>query len=145
MFWFADCHQSERMEFMEATASGSAPRVLVVDDEPLISMLVRDWLTELGCETIGPASSVPSALDLIAGAALDAAILDVSLGNEECYSIADALRSRCIPFAFATGHGAGGVVSRFEDAPILTKPFDFEAVKGMMDKLLDHQTRSRVD
>ncbi len=61
------------------------PRILVLDDEPLISMMVEElismmveeWLTELGCETVGPANSVPNALGLINGTAIDGAILDV--------------------------------------------------------------------
>ena len=113
-------------------------RILVVDDEPLISLLVEEWLTELGYE-IGPANSVPSALGLIDRTTFDAAILDVSLRNEESYSVADALRGRGIPFVFATGHGANGVEVRFEGIRILSKPFDFEEVKDMIAKLLDNR------
>ncbi len=112
------------------------PRILVLDDEPLISMLMEEWLTELGCETVGPASSVPSALGLIDGTSIDGAILDVSLGNEESYSVADALRERGVPFAFATGHGANGVAVRFQDALFVRKPFDFEEVRAVIAKLL---------
>jgi DNA-binding response OmpR family regulator len=117
------------------------PRILVLDDEPLISMMLEEWLTELGYETLGPANSVRSALDFIANAALDAAILDVSLGDEQCYSVADALRGRGIPFALATGHGAHGVDIRFKDALVLSKPFDFEEVRDVMAKLFDNPVR----
>ncbi len=118
------------------------PRILVLDDEPLISMMVEDWLAELGCETVGPASSVSSALSLIDGAPLDGAILDVSLGDEDCYSVADALRERDIPFVFATGHGIKGVAARFKDAPVLTKPINFEQVKKVIIRLLHNHARS---
>jgi CheY-like chemotaxis protein len=116
-------------------------RILVLDDEPLISMMVEAWLSELGYETVGPAASVRTALGLIElGTELDGAILDVSLCNEECYRVADALRDRGVPFAFATGHGMNGVADRFKDALVLSKPFDFEAVKGLVTKLLDRHS-----
>jgi CheY-like chemotaxis protein len=118
------------------------PRILVLDDEVLISILVEDWLAELGCETVGPANSVPSALGLIDGTALDGAILDVSLGNGNCYPVADALHDRGIPFAFATGRLGKEIAVRFKDALILSKPFDFEAVRAVVSKLLDSRARS---
>ena len=111
------------------------PRVLVVDDELLIAMMVEEWLSELACETVGPAHSVTKALELINSARPDAAILDVSLGAEESYPIADALRARQIPFALATGHSANDVESRFKDVPILSKPFDFDTVRLVVSKL----------
>jgi CheY-like chemotaxis protein len=115
------------------------PRVLVLEDEPIIAMMVRDWLTELGCEAVGPAHSVADALALISGAErLDGAILDVSLGDQNCYSVADVLNDRGIPFAFATGQAVDGVAAaRHEHAPTLSKPYDFEAIRGVVTKLLD--------
>jgi CheY-like chemotaxis protein len=112
------------------------PRILVLDDEPLIAMMLRDWLEELGCETLGPAHSVGSALAFIAGDPLDAAILDVSLGHENCYPVADALMKLGIPMAFATGHGGQEIDPRFKDALVLSKPFGFEAVKRVVDRLI---------
>jgi DNA-binding response OmpR family regulator len=112
------------------------PRILMLDDEPLISMMVRDWLEELGCETVGPAHSVRSALDLIEGASLDGAILDVTLGRENCYPVADALIKLGVPIAFATGRGGEEIDPRFKDAVVLSKPFSFEAVKGAVDRLI---------
>jgi DNA-binding response OmpR family regulator len=112
------------------------PRILVVDDEPLISMMVEDWLTELGCEVVGPAVSVGDGLDLAANAALDGAILDIRLGKETSYPIAGALRERGVPFAFATGAGDSDPGSGFENQLILPKPFDFAAVQDVLSKLL---------
>jgi DNA-binding response OmpR family regulator len=120
------------------------PRILVVDDEPLISMLVEDWLVELGCEVVGPARSVNEGLGL-AGEPLDGAILDVNLAGENCYSVASALQKRGIPFAFATGDGSIGMDSGFEDPILLSKPFNFEGVRAVLDKLLaSPRSRSRV-
>ena len=111
-------------------------RVLVVDDEPLISMMVQEWLTELGCETVGPVESVRSALDLIGTATVDGAILDVSLDRDDSFPVADVLYKLGIPIAFATGHSGHGIDARFKDALILSKPFDFEAVEKFVARLV---------
>jgi CheY-like chemotaxis protein len=99
-------------------------RVLIVEDEPLIAMLVQEWLEDLDCQTIGPASSVGEALDLLGATQLDGAILDVSLGKEDSFPIADELKKRSIPFAFATGYAIDGLQPRFSDAVVLAKPFE---------------------
>jgi CheY-like chemotaxis protein len=113
------------------------PRILILDDEPLIAMMVEEWLTELGCETVGPANSVSSALGLLQSDSVDAAILDLSLGNEKSYAVADALRELRIPFAFATGYGESGMANRFNDTPVLSKPFDFRELKRTLGELLN--------
>ena len=118
------------------------PRILVCDDEPLISMLLQDWLSELACETVGPATSVQDALALIATAPPDAAILDLSLGRENSYSVAADLRARGIPFAFATGFAEQGLDSGFRDELVVFKPFDYEAIKALVGKLLSVRTRA---
>jgi DNA-binding response OmpR family regulator len=112
------------------------PRILVVDDEPLISMMIEDWLVELGCEVVGPAPSLSDGLKLAASDGLDGAILDVRLGDQDSYPIAGALRERGIPFAFATGTGDFEPGSGFENSPRLAKPFDFDDVKTVVATLL---------
>ena len=112
------------------------PRILVVDDEPLISMLVENWLDELGCEVAGPARTVEDGLAL-AGGQLDGAILDVNLGGDTCYPLANALRARGVPLAFATGDGAVDERQGFKDPLLLHKPFDFESVKSTIEALLE--------
>lgn len=114
----------------------SVPRILVVDDEPLISMLVEGWLSELGCEVVGPAGSVEGGLKLIASGPLDGAILDINLAGENSYSVAEVLKAKGIPFAFATGDSGADEDRGFEDTPLLHKPFDFQAVKDVVRKLL---------
>ena len=113
------------------------PRVLVLEDEPLIAMMMRDWLAELGCETLGPAQTVQAALALIESNPPDAAILDISVGKEDCYPVADRLQDQAVPFAFATGRAGDNIASRHQAAPRLSKPFDFEAVSGVISKLLN--------
>ena len=94
-----------------------APRVLVLEDEPLIAVMMGDWLTELGCEPVGPAHTVPAALALIEGGMLDGAILDMTIGSQDSSAAADALRVRGIPFAFATGRSGDGLTARYPDVP----------------------------
>jgi CheY-like chemotaxis protein len=106
------------------------PRVLVVDDEPLIAMMVEDWLRELECEPVGPVGSAQDALALIAGDPnLDGAILDVSLRGHDSFAVAEALRARAVPFVFATGHGRDRIVEPFRDTPTVLKPYNFESVR----------------
>jgi DNA-binding response OmpR family regulator len=113
-------------------------RILVLDDEPLISALLGEWLSELSCEMIGPTDSVLGALKLIDDMSLDGAIIDVSLRGEESDAVAEALRARCIPFAFATGYDRRDVASRFPGYVILTKPFRFDEVEAAIGKFREH-------
>jgi hypothetical protein len=89
-------------------------RILIVEDEPLIAMLVQEWLEELNCTAIGPAASVGGALKLIAGVALDGAV----------------------PFVFATGYGVDGLEARFAGALVLAKPFEHELFRDIVGKML---------
>jgi CheY-like chemotaxis protein len=117
------------------------PRVLVLEDEPLIAVMVRGWLTELGCEPVGPAHTVQSAIALIEGGRLDGAILDVTIGDQDCSAVADSLGHRGIPFAFATGRAVEALAARYPGAPSLSKPYDFAALQGVMAELLGTPAR----
>ncbi len=105
-------------------------RILIVDDEPMISMLLEDWVEELGHEVVGPARDVASALALIGPASPDAAIVDVSLRGETGYPIAERLAEHKIPYVFATGHAGGSLPPPYDNAPMLGKPFDYAAVEA---------------
>ena len=110
--------------------------VLVVEDEPLIAMLVEEWLVELGHEAVGPVASVDAGIKLLGTRGFDAALLDVNLGSERSDAIADALAERKLPFALMTGGMADSLDARFAAQPKLLKPFKFEAVSAVMDTLL---------
>jgi DNA-binding response OmpR family regulator len=120
------------------------PRILVVDDEPLISMLLENWLAELGCEVAGPARSVADGLVVTnSGVALDGAILDVNLDRENSFPLAQALRARGVPIVFATGDSSLNDASGFGGSLVLEKPFDFEAVKATVEALLSPDLSGR--
>jgi DNA-binding response OmpR family regulator len=110
-------------------------RILIVDDEPLISAMTGEWLSELGHDVIGPAHNLATALKL-AETDLDAAIVDVSLGKEKSYPLADALSARGVPFALATGYGQDGIEPRYRTRSTLGKPFEFESFRRVVDELL---------
>ena len=98
-------------------------RILVVEDEPIIAMALEDMLLDLGCEVVGPASTLPEAQALAETADIDAALLDINIDTGRSYVIADELRRRAVPFAFATGYGEAGVENVGGDAPVLQKPY----------------------
>jgi CheY-like chemotaxis protein len=98
-------------------------RILVVEDEMTIAMLVEDMLLELGHQVVDLAMRLPQAAELASTADLDLAILDVNLDGRKSFPIAEILGERGIPFIFATGYGASGVDPAFQGYPVLTKPF----------------------
>lgn len=111
-------------------------RVLVVEDEMLVSMLVEDMLADFGCSVVGPAPDFDEAMALATTADIDAALLDVNLAGRPIFPVADKLKARGVPFAFASGYGQAGLAEEHRDAPVLQKPFrqaDLErALNGLM-------------
>src|SRR3954454_21247120 len=84
-------------------------RVLVVEDEMMVSMLIEDMLSDLGCTVVGPASRLEEAMKLAHDADLDCAVLDVTRGGQPIFPLADLLREKGARFAFATGYGDAGL------------------------------------
>jgi CheY-like chemotaxis protein len=98
-------------------------RILLVEDEMLVAMLLEDMLSEAGHTIVGPLARVDHAVNAARNEPLDLAILDVNVGGDEVYPVAEALAARNIPFAFATGYGAHGLLAPWQDRPTLQKPF----------------------
>ena len=98
-------------------------KVLVVEDEPAISMLLEDMLDDLGCRVVGPAANIAEALTLAADEEIDLAVLDVNVGGKPIYPVVETLVARNIGLVFSTGYGSGGIDERFRDRPVLPKPF----------------------
>jgi len=104
----------------------SSPRVILVEDEPLVAMMMEDLLLDLGCEIAGSFASLAHALSWLSVQTTppDGAVLDVNLGGgETVFPLALALRDRGVPFAFATGYGALPS-DGFDEAPLILKPVD---------------------
>ena len=100
-------------------------RILVVEDEYLAADDLREGLEEAGVEVLGPVPSVAQAMDLLdAGARPDAAVLDVNLGEERVWPVADRLREAGVPFILATGYDARAIPEAYRAAPRCEKPYD---------------------
>jgi PAS domain S-box-containing protein len=102
----------------------SGNRVMIVEDEALVAMVVTESLTNLGCSVVGPFSRCSEAIAAIDANAIDAAILDVNLDGEMVYPLADMLAHRGVPFIFVTGYGAESIDPRFKHIPVIQKPVE---------------------
>ena len=98
-------------------------RILVVEDEAMISMLLEDMVLDCGGEIVGPVAKFDDALELAHKAEFGVAVLDLNLNGTLSYPIADVIRERGIPVIIATGYGVNGLLDRFRDCPTLQKPF----------------------
>jgi DNA-binding response OmpR family regulator len=109
-------------------------RILVVEDEALVAMLVEDELLDAGAHIVGTASSVAEALRVIEAAmgdgGISAAVLDLNLDGEPIWLVANALDELGVPFVFETGYAPGCNTGKYVMAPILHKPFDPQALVG---------------
>jgi CheY-like chemotaxis protein len=112
-------------------------RILVVEDEMMLAMLLEDLLTELGCEVF-KAARIAKAFELMATAPIEAAILDVNVAGEPVYPIARALEERGIPFVFSTGYGAKGLPAEYQNRPTLSKPFQLANLAPTLAKAIQN-------
>jgi CheY-like chemotaxis protein len=101
----------------------SGLRLLLVEDESHVAMLVEDMLADMGCHVVASAARVSEALRLIEATDIDAAVLDVNVAGEKVFPVAEKLRERAIPFVFATGYGTEGVREDLRTQPVIAKPF----------------------
>jgi CheY-like chemotaxis protein len=111
-------------------------KVLIVEDEALITMLFEDILEDFACQVVGPAMNVRQALELAQSAEIDVAILDVNLGGESSFPVAALLRSREVPLVFSSGYGSQGLPPEWQDRPTLPKPFTSDEVADMLSRLV---------
>lgn len=123
------------VEGKAAPVESVTPQVLVVEDEALIAMLVARMLEDGGFSVIGPAADIKEALELVHTHSPDAALLDIELGGERIYPVADALEEQGVPYAFLTGFGKGVLPERFRDVPTLDKPADASTITRLMQKM----------
>jgi CheY-like chemotaxis protein len=119
------------------TADGK-PRILLVEDEAIIAIMIEDMLAELGCEVVGPAANVADAASLVQTERLAGAFLDVNLGGASIYPVADLLVERQIPFVFVSGYGAAAIEARFAGTPVLSKPILETDIQRAVDSMRAH-------
>lgn len=115
--------------------SFAGKRILVVEDEALVAMLLEDLLADLGCEVVGPAMRLNEGLELAQRNGIDAAILDINLAGERSYPIADLLEERRVPHLFVTGYGHSGRAGRGDR--VLKKPYCAPELQAALAQMLD--------
>jgi CheY-like chemotaxis protein len=118
-----DLMPSEQTQPNSAT---SQRRVLVVEDEIMIRMLLEDMLADLGYGIAASAGGLAEAVKLARDTEFDMAILDVNLNGDAVYPVAEVLMERGLPFVFSTGYGERGLPEPYRDCPMLQKPFQME-------------------
>lgn len=118
---------------MTKTNSLAGRRLLIVEDDFLIGMDFATSLEELGASVVGPVGNVDDALDLIAETKeLDGAVLDLNLGGEMSYPIAEALAERDIPFVFTTGYDKAHIAPRFSEVIRCEKPVEITEIARVL-------------
>ncbi len=111
------------------TASRS---ILIVEDEPLISMMLEDFLDSLGHNVAGTCDTVAAALDRVNEGGFDLAIIDVNLNGEQIWPVADRLAERGVPYVLATGGHIEPPPPAHASAPVLSKPFTLDAIEPIL-------------
>ncbi|HHA2383326.1 TPA: response regulator [Stenotrophomonas maltophilia] len=114
---------------------GKAVRVLLVEDEPTLMMVLEQAIAQVGYDVSKTAEDLPTALACAEEAAFDVAVLDVNLNGVESYPVADRLVELGVPFLFTTGLGANRLPERFKGAPFLEKPFRLKEIAAALQSL----------
>jgi CheY-like chemotaxis protein len=117
-------------------SEGHKKRVLIVEDEAMISMMIEDMVLDFGSEIVGPAARLDHALTLALQAEIDIGILDINVDGTVVFPVADVLRFRGIPFIFATGYDFRSLPERFRGSPTLSKPFSYENFAELLRSLM---------
>jgi DNA-binding response OmpR family regulator len=111
-------------------------RVLVVEDEYLVAIMLEEMLESAGCIVMGPIPRLQEALDAVDHQDYDVALLDVNLAGERIDPVADALSERDVPFMFVTGYGASALPREYAERPHIGKPFRIAELLGMLSSIL---------
>ena len=111
-------------------------RILVVEDEYLIRMLLEDMLADLGHTVAAAVGTIAEAKELATTGDFNCAVLDVNLDGQEIFPVADILMKRGMPFVFVTGYGEGSLPETYRGRPTLQKPFQAERLEQTLASLL---------
>lgn len=117
-------------------SSFSGKRVLIVEDEALIALMLEDILVEMGATIAGSAATISKGMDLAHSTEFDIAILDVNVRGESILPVAEILRGRGVPTIFATGYG-NGIADITKGAPVIGKPYSPEKLMAALSDALD--------
>jgi CheY-like chemotaxis protein len=119
-------------------------RVLLVEDEPLVGMMMAEILASIGLSVTGPTASLAGARALIDRCDFDLAVLDVNLGGELVYPLADTLADRGTALVFVTGYGPASIAAPYRSWPILQKPIESNLLNDAMRTALQHTNARRT-
>ena len=114
----------------------STRSILIVEDEPLIAMMLEDFLDSLGHKVRGTCDSVEGALEEVERGGFDLAIFDVNLKGENVWPVATRLREKNVPFVIATGGHVDPPPPEFNDAPVIEKPYTVDRVTPAIEAAL---------
>lgn len=114
-------------------------RILIVEDESLVAMLLEAIVEDLGAEPVGAAATVEDGVALATAETLDAALLDVNVAGQRVFPVAQVLTDRGVPFVFSTGYGESGLPDEWRGRPTIQKPFTEAAVRDALMRALDLQ------
>ena len=128
---------------LPAANRSTGQRVLVVEDEVLIAMVLEDILDLLGCIVVGSATSLAEAHGFADAGGFEVAVLDVNLGSDPVYPLADRLRADGIAVVFATGSHRDSLPERFAACPVMEKPYAFSAVETALAALTVDRTSAQ--
>jgi len=117
-------------------------RILIVEDEPLIAMMLEDFVDSLGHEVVGNCETVEEALGAVDRGGFDVAILDVNLKGENVWPVASALRERSVPFVVASGGYVEPPPAEFAAVPMIDKPYTIDRVGPALESALADTTES---
>lgn len=138
--YFAIAHDHLCVEMGRSMGRLQGKTVLLVEDEPIVAMLVEDMLAGLGAQVVGPAAQLTEAIDLATSAQFDVAVLDVKLGGDSSAKVAEMLRERAIPYVLATGFDNPALGS---GAPVLQKPYLQEDLERVLEQALENSEANR--
>ena len=111
-------------------------RILLVEDEVMVSWALEQAIASLECVVVGPAARIGQALAMIETEVFDAALLDINLNGEKSDPVADALIARGLPFVFSTGYNRDSAPAGYEGYPRLQKPFSIPELGNVLTRLL---------
>lgn len=121
-------------ELAQARSRFEGLKILVVEDESIVSFLLEDMLTDVGCEVLGHAATLSDAFVLFDRLHPQAAVLDVNLRGEMVYPFAERLEHARVPFLFATGYGVAGIPEHWQRRPVIQKPFQLRTLVSALEQ-----------